>query len=322
MRARFIIVAIALVALIPCAGQAQTIRLQDGSEIEGEITAANEERVVVTLPGLGKVVFERSEIASSLEGLLSTIAPNATDEALLSPERSISLTEEPHALATVKAASGMTWFSPPQPAPRADTPAAAIHDRYQELARKAYRSRGERSVRYAQQALEYALRHGMASYAKDMRRLIRQEREGQQEREELGRDYIERRWEPPTEPTPAMIAELQRLHATHTGLRTLLPRVGLGGIGLLLLWGFVRVYYGSGVGVRLVWKQRFSFKDGLVNLDDILRMSRIVLAIKHPQVKRQLEQMGILETTEQARARLWHDIDRGLQRLFANIRFR
>ena len=72
------------------------------------------------------------------------------------------------------------------------------------------------------------------------------------------------------------------------------------GIIVLLAAGLCRVYYGGGVGIQIVYKHSFSFQDTIVNLDDLIGQPRIVIAAKHPAVKRQLEEMGMIESDEQA----------------------
>lgn len=68
---------------------------------------------------------------------------------------------------------------------------------------------------------------------------------------------------------------------------------------IILMCGFLRIYYGGGIGIKIVPKQSFSFKDTIVNLDEIFGMPRIVVASKHPAVKRQLEKMGLAKTDEE-----------------------
>lgn len=68
------------------------------------------------------------------------------------------------------------------------------------------------------------------------------------------------------------------------------------GIACVLTAGLFRVYYGGGIGIKLAAKNSFSFSDTIVNLDDIIGMPRLAVAIKHPAVKMQLEEMGIIES--------------------------
>jgi len=59
-----------------------------------------------------------------------------------------------------------------------------------------------------------------------------------------------------------------------------------------ILFGFFRVYYGEGVdgtGIKVVTKSSFSFKDTIVNFDDIIGMPRISVASEHPAVKSNLK---------------------------------
>lgn len=67
------------------------------------------------------------------------------------------------------------------------------------------------------------------------------------------------------------------------------------GIALLLLMSFCRVYYGGGIGLRVVFKHSPSFKDTIVNLDDLIGQPYIVVMSNHPAVARQLEEMGIIK---------------------------
>jgi hypothetical protein len=83
----------------------------------------------------------------------------------------------------------------------------------------------------------------------------------------------------------------------------------------IALAGSYRVYYGAGVGTRVVEKDSFSFKDTIVNLDDLLGQPRIVVATGHPAVKRQLEQMGIIETDRQVQNRVRREISEEAMRI-------
>lgn len=74
---------------------------------------------------------------------------------------------------------------------------------------------------------------------------------------------------------------------------------------LFFAFGMLRVYTGSGIGMKIVTKDSFSFTDTFVNLDDdVFGKPRIFFANEHPAVKRQLEKMGILETDEQLQERV------------------
>jgi len=78
---------------------------------------------------------------------------------------------------------------------------------------------------------------------------------------------------------------------------------------IFILAGLLRIYHGGGIGFRIVSKHSFSFKDTIVNVDNIIGMPRIVVAAKHPAVKRQLEEMGIVESDEQAEDRIRQEIN-------------
>lgn len=85
--------------------------------------------------------------------------------------------------------------------------------------------------------------------------------------------------------------------------RTALPLPMLAviaGVVVLLAAGLCRVYYGGGIGLRVVYKHSFSFKDTIVNLDDLIGQPRLVIAAQHPAVKRQLEEMELIQSDEQA----------------------
>lgn len=87
------------------------------------------------------------------------------------------------------------------------------------------------------------------------------------------------------------------------------------GITFCIFIGFLRIYYGGNIGLRIIAKQSFSFKDTIVNLDDLLGQPRIVIASQHPAVKRQLEDMGIIETDEQVQERIRIEIERETQKV-------
>lgn len=70
-------------------------------------------------------------------------------------------------------------------------------------------------------------------------------------------------------------------------------------ITLVLLIGFGRIYYGGGFGIQFTFKSAFSFKDTIVNLDEIIGMPRFVVAMNHPSVKKQLEEKGWIKTDEE-----------------------
>jgi hypothetical protein len=80
-------------------------------------------------------------------------------------------------------------------------------------------------------------------------------------------------------------------------------------VALFIALGGFRIFYGGGIGFKIVAKNSFSFKDTIVNLDDLLGQPRIVVASQHPAAKRQLEEMGIIETDEQIRARVEREIE-------------
>jgi len=91
------------------------------------------------------------------------------------------------------------------------------------------------------------------------------------------------------------------------------------GILVVVAVGFIRVYYGGEIGMRIVAKDSFSFKDTIVNLDDLLGQPRIVVATQHPAVKKQLERMGIVETDEQVQERVRREIEEESKRMMQDI---
>ena len=50
-------------------------------------------------------------------------------------------------------------------------------------------------------------------------------------------------------------------------------------------------------------------------MDDIIGMPRFAVASQHPQVKRQLEDMGMVETDEQAKERFIDDVNSESEKL-------
>jgi zinc-ribbon domain len=72
---------------------------------------------------------------------------------------------------------------------------------------------------------------------------------------------------------------------------------------VIVIAGFVRIYYGNPLGLRFTVKNSFSFKDSVVNMADLIGQPRSLVATEHPAVKRQLEEAGIIETDEQAKQR-------------------
>lgn len=80
-------------------------------------------------------------------------------------------------------------------------------------------------------------------------------------------------------------------------------------VAIFIAVGGFRIYYGGGIGFKIVAKNSYSFKDTIVNLDDLLGQPRIVVALQHPAVKRQLEEMGIIETDEQIKAKVEQEIE-------------
>jgi hypothetical protein len=64
---------------------------------------------------------------------------------------------------------------------------------------------------------------------------------------------------------------------------------------LLLMISLVRVYVGGPQWIILVWKGEMSFKDTVVNLQDLARIPRAELTQLHPKLINQLEEMDLVE---------------------------
>ena len=64
---------------------------------------------------------------------------------------------------------------------------------------------------------------------------------------------------------------------------------------LAFLLGLVRIFVGDGLGLMVVWKGEFTYRDTVVNLDKVLKMSRDEMAKEHPEVLGQLEEMFIID---------------------------
>ena len=71
----------------------------------------------------------------------------------------------------------------------------------------------------------------------------------------------------------------------------------------------VCIYVGSPLGFRVVFKSSPSFTDTWVNLDDLIGMPNMFFAAQHPAVKRQLQEMGVIETDEQMERRIRQKIE-------------
>ena len=86
---------------------------------------------------------------------------------------------------------------------------------------------------------------------------------------------------------------------------------------VLVLSSLVRVYYGGGFGFQIVRKDSPGFSDTIVNLDEIFGMPRIVVASKHPGVKRQMEELGWIKTdeavAEEAKRKFRQEFEKNMQ---------
>lgn len=67
------------------------------------------------------------------------------------------------------------------------------------------------------------------------------------------------------------------------------------GVALIALLSLVRIYYGGGHGIMVVWKGQPTFQDTLVNLSEVTQMPPEQLRREHPSVHWQLVAMEIIE---------------------------
>lgn len=78
---------------------------------------------------------------------------------------------------------------------------------------------------------------------------------------------------------------------------------------LFLLSGFFRIFHGSSMSPVFAFKDSFSFKDTIVNIDDIVGMPMIAAKAQHPAAVRQAQELGILESDEAREQRIQNEID-------------
>ncbi len=112
-----------------------------------------------------------------------------------------------------------------------------------------------------------------------------------------------------TTPKDAFDVQFEKALSSHKNRSTNIRLLIIVGIGVFLLCGFGRIYTGGGIGFKVMGKQSFSFKDTFVNLDDLMGMPRIAVAAQHPSVKRQLEDMGIIESDEEVERKIRKKIE-------------
>lgn len=89
-------------------------------------------------------------------------------------------------------------------------------------------------------------------------------------------------------------------------------------IVVFIMSGFFRLYYNDRIGFKIKAKHSFSFEDTIIDLDDLIGKPRILIASEHPEVKRQLEEMGVLETDEQLQNRMEQEIYRKSKQMMQN----
>jgi hypothetical protein len=122
---------------------------------------------------------------------------------------------------------------------------------------------------------------------------------------------------PAAPPSPAPAGPAVPPAAKPTGISAYKKPLIIAGIVLLMLL-FGRVYYGEGV-FRVTFKLAPGFTDTFVNLSEIMNTPRLAVAIKHPEVKRQLEQMGAIETDEQTQERVQREFEEERERKTASL---
>ena len=108
----------------------------------------------------------------------------------------------------------------------------------------------------------------------------------------------------------------ERLTPRDSSISWLLPAaVMLSCIAAILFCGLFRIYSGTPIPfIQIAPKESFSFTDTFVNLDSIFGQPRIVVAEQHPAVKRQLEEMGLVETDEVAERQATEEFNRSSKR--------
>ncbi len=68
---------------------------------------------------------------------------------------------------------------------------------------------------------------------------------------------------------------------------------------LIILSACSRIYYGGEQGFMIVWKGELSFPDTIVSLEDMIKLPQKDLLAAHRSVYYQLEDMGLLENSDQ-----------------------
>lgn len=79
---------------------------------------------------------------------------------------------------------------------------------------------------------------------------------------------------------------------------------------ILLAVGTLRIYFGKETGIKIVFKSGFSFDDTLVHVDRFSELPKFVLEKRHPEVKKQFEEMGIKIQEEKEAERLLRNISK------------
>lgn len=92
---------IAVGVLVPLTASAQTIRLKNGNTLHGEVKDIDEQQVVVEIPGVGKMTFDKSEIAAIEEPTPQAVQPTRQ------LQTSIGFTDAIELLAAEAEASGV-----------------------------------------------------------------------------------------------------------------------------------------------------------------------------------------------------------------------
>ena len=68
----------------------------------------------------------------------------------------------------------------------------------------------------------------------------------------------------------------------------------------VIVWGHFRVYFGGEFFVvKIIVKSNYSLKNTIVNLENFLEKSRLSMKEDYPAIKRELEEMDILDTDQE-----------------------
>lgn len=82
---------------------------------------------------------------------------------------------------------------------------------------------------------------------------------------------------------------------------------------LFLLSGFFRIFHGRNMSPVFAFKGGYSFKDTVVNIDDITSMPAFAAQAQHPAAVRQAQELGILESEAARERRIQDEVDAKMQ---------